>query len=35
MSLAELLRMGKKAVSKAEWEIRDVGESSQDAEGNF
>lgn len=32
--MAELLRMDKKGVSKAEWEIRDVWESSQDAEGN-
>lgn len=32
--MAELLRMDKKGVSKVEWEIRDVWESSQDAEGN-
>lgn len=31
--MAELLRMDKKGLSKVEWEIRDVWESSQDAEG--
>lgn len=35
MSVAELLRKGKKGVSKVEWEIIDVWESSQDAEGNL
>lgn len=35
MSVAELLRKGKKGVSKVEWEIRDVWESSQDAERNL
>lgn len=35
MSVPELLRMVKKGVSKAEWVIKDIWESSQDTEGNL